>query len=323
MAIAIDDQQARRLAKERFGVTLAMPRTSKVMGCWLDAAQPQQAVFRAALRRMKASSTFISPLFSSLTPPGALAYRETHATVKSVMGFSLPCPQVALTGPPFLLLGTQRNNSMSSNSKIDANRRNSQLSTGPRSDAGKSVVARNACKHNLTSVNIAIAGEDLEEFHILLHETAIDVAPRSTIDARSGEGSNGIYIRAKDRRDLRHKRITHHTASDTSQHAEQSRWDRTQMISQCFTCASYGKQRKSGGVEYEDGLLHTAHFRIPKERHDTRDDGNCYVPPILDRGGRKGTDENIANDPSKCCSRKGKRGRQRNQVCAGRLQLRH
>jgi hypothetical protein len=71
---------------------------------------------------------------------------------------------------------------MSSNSKIDANRRNSQLSTGPRSDAGKSVVARNACKHNLTSLNIAIAGEDLDEFHILLHETAIDVAPRSTIE---------------------------------------------------------------------------------------------------------------------------------------------
>src|SRR5687767_14738584 len=71
---------------------------------------------------------------------------------------------------------------MPSNSKIDANRRNSQLSTGPRSDAGKSVVARNACKHNLTSLNIAIAGEDLEEFQILLHETAIDLSPRSTIE---------------------------------------------------------------------------------------------------------------------------------------------
>ena len=71
---------------------------------------------------------------------------------------------------------------MPSNSKIDANRRNSQLSTGPRSDAGKSAVARNACNHNLTSLNIAIAGEDLEEFQILLHETAIDLGPRSTIE---------------------------------------------------------------------------------------------------------------------------------------------
>ena len=71
---------------------------------------------------------------------------------------------------------------MPSNSKIEANRRNSQLSTGPRSDAGKLVVARNACKHNLTSLNIAIAGEDLEEFQILLHETAIDLVPRSTIE---------------------------------------------------------------------------------------------------------------------------------------------
>ena len=71
---------------------------------------------------------------------------------------------------------------MPSNSKIDANRRNAQLSTGPRSDAGKSVVARNACKHNLSSINIALAGEDLEEFQILLQETAIDLAPRSSIE---------------------------------------------------------------------------------------------------------------------------------------------
>lgn len=78
------------------------------------------------------------------------------------------------------------------------------------------------------------------------------------------------------------------------------------MIGQCFTRASYCKQPKSGGVEYEDSMLHAAYFRIPEERRDTRDDRNCYVSPILDRGGRKCTDENIASDPSKCRSRKGK-----------------
>ena len=72
---------------------------------------------------------------------------------------------------------------MPSNSKIDANRRNAQLSTGPRSEAGRSVVARNACKHNLSSINIALAGEDLEEFQILLQETAFDLAPRSTTES--------------------------------------------------------------------------------------------------------------------------------------------
>jgi len=35
--------------------------------------------------------------------------------------------------------------------KIDANRRNSQRSTGPKTASGKSVVARNACKHALSS----------------------------------------------------------------------------------------------------------------------------------------------------------------------------
>jgi hypothetical protein len=61
MAIAIDDRKARRLASERFGVTPAMPRTSDVMRCWLDAAQPPEAVFRAALRRMETMARFRPP----------------------------------------------------------------------------------------------------------------------------------------------------------------------------------------------------------------------------------------------------------------------
>ena len=69
-----------------------------------------------------------------------------------------------------------------SNDKIAANRRNALSSTGPRSPEGKSVVARNASKHNLTSLNIAIAGEDLEEFQQLLFETITDLAPRSTVE---------------------------------------------------------------------------------------------------------------------------------------------
>ena len=71
---------------------------------------------------------------------------------------------------------------MLSKSKLTANRNNSQLSTGPRSLTGKTVVARNACKHNLSSVNITIAGEDLEDFHALLRETTFDLSPLSTIE---------------------------------------------------------------------------------------------------------------------------------------------
>src|SRR5687768_12278141 len=72
---------------------------------------------------------------------------------------------------------------MLSRSKLLANRSNSKLSTGPGSDGGKSVVASNACKHNLTSVKIAIAGEDLTEFQVLLHENHHRPFSRSSVES--------------------------------------------------------------------------------------------------------------------------------------------
>jgi len=57
---------------------------------------------------------------------------------------------------------------MSSQLQIDANRRNAQLSTGPRSPEGKAKVANNGRTHGLCSRNPLLPMEDAAEFQALL-----------------------------------------------------------------------------------------------------------------------------------------------------------
>ena len=56
--------------------------------------------------------------------------------------------------------------------KVEANRRNARLSTGPRTEHGKRAVARNAIKHGLLAREVVITAgdgeEDLQEFDIFL-----------------------------------------------------------------------------------------------------------------------------------------------------------
>ena len=49
---------------------------------------------------------------------------------------------------------------MSTQKQIDANRRNAQKSTGPKTDQGKSIVAQNAVTHGFTANKPLIPGED-------------------------------------------------------------------------------------------------------------------------------------------------------------------
>ncbi|MGC9969692.1 MAG: hypothetical protein ABSE56_03780 [Bryobacteraceae bacterium] len=57
---------------------------------------------------------------------------------------------------------------MSSQLKIEANRRNSKLSTGPKTPEGKAKVATNSCTHGLCSRNAVLPEEDPAEFAALL-----------------------------------------------------------------------------------------------------------------------------------------------------------
>src|SRR5271157_3220799 len=68
-----------------------------------------------------------------------------------------------------------------SSKKLEANRRNAQLSTGPKTEAGKNHSRRNALKHGvLASALLVTKGggtEDAAEFEELLHALNQDLAP--------------------------------------------------------------------------------------------------------------------------------------------------
>ena len=56
---------------------------------------------------------------------------------------------------------------MGTDAQNEANRRNAQESTGPRTAHGKSVSRMNALKHGLTAISVVIPGEDPAEFETL------------------------------------------------------------------------------------------------------------------------------------------------------------
>jgi hypothetical protein len=59
---------------------------------------------------------------------------------------------------------------MATTAQIEANRRNSQKSTGPRTEAGKSASAQNATRSGLYAASLLIEGEDPEELDTLVRE---------------------------------------------------------------------------------------------------------------------------------------------------------
>ena len=62
-----------------------------------------------------------------------------------------------------------------------ANSANAQLSTGPRTPAGKARSSQNARKHGLTSKDLVIGPEDREEFNGLLAQLQDDIDPQGAL----------------------------------------------------------------------------------------------------------------------------------------------
>src|SRR5271170_3593125 len=67
--------------------------------------------------------------------------------------------------------------------RAESNRRNSQKSTGPRTQAGKDKVRYNGLKHGMTARSTVLPGEDLTKFESACRQLHDDLAPRDPLEA--------------------------------------------------------------------------------------------------------------------------------------------
>ena len=63
--------------------------------------------------------------------------------------------------------------------QFEANRRNSQKSTGPKTPQGKSAVSMNALRHGLRARSVVLPGEDRSEFNQLCDDLEVEWHPQS------------------------------------------------------------------------------------------------------------------------------------------------
>ncbi len=67
---------------------------------------------------------------------------------------------------------------MSTQKQIEANRRNAQKSTGPRTPEGRAAVHLNGVTHGLTAETLVLPGEDQSDFAVLLADLEAEHCPR-------------------------------------------------------------------------------------------------------------------------------------------------
>ena len=63
--------------------------------------------------------------------------------------------------------------------QLEANRRNAQQSTGPRTEAGKKISSLNALRHGLTARVVVLPTEDLAAYKNFSEEFLVDLAPET------------------------------------------------------------------------------------------------------------------------------------------------
>ena len=72
---------------------------------------------------------------------------------------------------------------MTSQRKIEANRRNAQKSTGPKTEEGKNKVRFNALEHGLCAETIVLPHEDAQAYQNRLQTWTAEVGPRTDMEA--------------------------------------------------------------------------------------------------------------------------------------------
>jgi hypothetical protein len=82
---------------------------------------------------------------------------------------------------PFLI-SEKEINEMSSAAQLVANRANAQLSTGPKTEAGKQASSRNAVRHGFTAIRLTVAPQDQADFNTLKQNLLLDVRPEGALE---------------------------------------------------------------------------------------------------------------------------------------------
>jgi len=87
---------------------------------------------------------------------------------------------------------------MATQKQIQANRRNAQKSTGPKTPEGKAAVAHNALKHGLRSHDVVLPGEDPDnEFPILFEELTAEWQPETVTERMQVEELAAVFWRQR------------------------------------------------------------------------------------------------------------------------------
>ncbi len=81
---------------------------------------------------------------------------------------------------------------MTSTARIEANRRNAQQSTGPRTAEGKAASSRNALRHGITSQQLILFDETEEAFANFHDELRAAHAPADAAEAALVERIAGV-----------------------------------------------------------------------------------------------------------------------------------
>jgi hypothetical protein len=71
---------------------------------------------------------------------------------------------------------------MATQKQIEANRRNAQHSTGPRTQEGKDRIRLNALKHGMTAKTVVLPGEDEDVYLEKLAAWKADFPPRNEME---------------------------------------------------------------------------------------------------------------------------------------------
>ena len=71
---------------------------------------------------------------------------------------------------------------MSSQLQLDANRKNAQSSTGPKSEEGKAKVSQNARKHGLSAKLVSLSPEEQPDFDLLQADLRAQVKPAGALE---------------------------------------------------------------------------------------------------------------------------------------------